>query len=70
MERMFACVLACLLACLLAGGKVIDGAKIIDSVNLMDGAMCQVIKVTLLENPYSLLLYSTCSAYVLAQSES
>ena len=44
---LLACVLACLLACLLAGANVIDGA------NVMDGAMGQVIKVTLLENPYS-----------------
>ena len=44
---MIACLLAYLRACLLAEGNVVDGA------NVMDGAMGQVIKVTLVENPYS-----------------
>ena len=35
------CVHACVNVCLLAGANVINGA------------LCQVIKVTLLENPYS-----------------
>jgi len=59
-------MLACMHACLLSGANVIDGANfisacllvfllaganVIDGVNAIDGALGQVIKVTLLENP-------------------
>ena len=58
---MHVCLCAYLIACLLAGGNVINGANVIDGANacllagadVIDGALGQVIKVTLLENPYS-----------------
>ena len=44
---MHASLLACFLAYMLACWSEVDGA------NVVDGALGQVIKVTLLENPYS-----------------
>ena len=39
--------------CLQTDANVIDGANVINGVNVIVGALGEVIKVTLLENPYS-----------------